>query len=343
MRFSRAAELGLFSAIVLASCGSGGPTPSAPPGTGPSTPGAPDASAAQNPSSLVVDQLGGPWRRSPIFVDDAHVAILSDACAAAARSQLGEVEANLPTAVVDARGERFATVIMADDLDGIECLARLDPTGASATVDSAVRLSKTAIAPVEGARITVASLVHLDDRTGGRTVAFGRIGTVPESAKVAFDDNTVVLATDANGWWATWWRGTDRASGYAAVDNHDIVIGSTPPFDGERTATVVRATWWLDPDAPAPTAASTTIHALVLEASCASGRSPEGRIEPPTIELTATAISIAIDIRHLPGGQDCPGNPPYPLAIKLGEPLGRRTLLDASSTPPRDASTVPSG
>ena len=57
------------------------------------------------PSTVTTDQLGGPWRRSPIVLDERHIAIISDACAAAAREQLGENEANLPpTALIDARG-----------------------------------------------------------------------------------------------------------------------------------------------------------------------------------------------------------------------------------------------
>src|SRR5882672_4800268 len=81
---------------------------------GPGASGSPTGSTGLEPSSalepvdFVTEQLRGQWRRSPIILDDAHIAIISDACAAAARQKLGEVEANLPTALVDARGEHIA-------------------------------------------------------------------------------------------------------------------------------------------------------------------------------------------------------------------------------------------
>src|SRR4051812_23207281 len=56
------------------------------------------------PSEVLTGQLDGAWRRSAILLDDSHIAIVSDACAAAARETLGETEASLPTALVDARG-----------------------------------------------------------------------------------------------------------------------------------------------------------------------------------------------------------------------------------------------
>ena len=213
--------LGVLAALALSGCDAGpGPTDA-----GPSTPISTDPSGRPEPTDVVTDQLGGPWRRSPTILDDSHIAIVSDACAAAAREKLGETEANLPTALVDARGEHFATVIMADDLNAIECLARFDEAATSATVDSVDRLSMTAVAPVDGTALSVASVVHEADRPGGRTIAIGRIGPAAESAKVGFDDNSVILGTDAEGWWSLWWQGSVRASSYAAVDTHDIAVG----------------------------------------------------------------------------------------------------------------------
>ena len=292
------------------------------------------------PTDAITGQLGGPWRRSPIILDDSHIAIISDACAAVARKSLGEVEANLPTAMIDARGEHFATAILADDLNAIECLARLDDAGTAATVDSVDRLSMTAVAPVDGTKFSVASVVHLSDLPGRRTIALGRIGPAADSAKVGFDDASVILATDAEGWWAMWWQGTVRASSYAAVDKADIVVGNTKPFEGEREARVGPASWWVDP-ASVPLATTTTIRGLVLEESCASGRTPEGRVEPPSIDLTDAAVTVTFEIRRLPGAQDCQGNAPFPVSIKLPERLGSRTLLDGGSTPPRDAARPP--
>ncbi len=331
--------LAVVAALALAACDAG-PGPS---DTDPSGPISTDASGQPEPTDVIAGQLGGPWRRSPTILDDSHIAIVSDACAAAAREKLGETEANLPTALVDARGEHFATVIMADDLNAIECLARFDEAATSATVDSVDRLSMAAVAPVDGTAFSVASVVHEADQPGGRTIAFGRIGPAAESAKVGFDDNSVILGTDAEGWWSLWWQGSVRASDYAAVDTHDIVVGSTKPFEGEREARVGPAAWWLDPAAAPPTAKSTTIRALVLEQACVGGKSPEGRVEPPTIEPSDTSVTVTYEIRRLPGAGDCIGNTPFAVELKLPEPLGSRTLLDGGSTPPRDASKAPAG
>ena len=335
----RLGALGVLAALALAACDAG-PGPS---NGGPSTPISSDPSGRPEPTDVSAGQLGGPWRRSPTILDDSHIAIVSDACAAAAREKLGETEANLPTALVDARGEHFATVIMADDLNAIECLARFDEAATSATVDSVDRLSMTAVAPVDGTAFSVASVVHEADRPGGRTIAFGRIGPAAESAKVGFDDNSVILGTDAEGWWSLWWQGSVRASSYAAVDTHDIAVGNTKPFEGEREARVGPAAWWLDPAAAAPTAKSTTIRALVLEQACVGGKSPEGRVEPPTIEPSDTSVTVTFEIRRLPGAGDCIANTPFAVELKLPEPLGSRTLLDGGSTPPRDASKPPAG
>lgn len=327
--------------VLLAGCGTN-ETPS-----GTSAPPAPlsslpDSSDRSEPSSAVVDQLGGPWRSSPLVVDDAHVAIVSDACAAEARKTLGPDDAELPTALVDARGQRFVTVIMADDLTAIECLATLSDDGASATVDTVSRLSSAAVAPVDKGAISVASLTHGDASSGERTVAFGRIGPDADTAKAGFGDKSAALASSAEGWWAMWWPGSLQAVSFSAVDNQGVVIGSAMPPAGEVEARVGPAKWWVDPQSPLPTATSTTIHAMVLEQACASGTSPEGRVEPPAIELTDTTVTVTYSVRHRVGSQDCQGNPPLAVGLQLPEPLGNRTLLDGSETPPRDAMKVPS-
>jgi hypothetical protein len=94
------------------------------------------------------------------------------------------------------------------------------------------------------------------------------------------------------------------------------------------------ARWWLDPDAPPPTAESTQIDILLREQACASGKPPEGRVLEPTIATTAAAIGVAIGIRQQ-GNADCPGNPAYSMRLELPEPIGARRLFDASQYPPR--------
>ena len=287
--------------------------------------------------------LGGPWRSTPIAVDDAHVAIASDACAAKARVDLGETDANLPTSLVDARGENLVIVIMADDLNAIECLARFDASGSTATVDSVAGLSVTTLDPLDGSAIGVSSVVRETDRSGGRTVAFGRIGPSPAAARIGLPDGSAVVASSAEGWWAAWWPGTILASAYAAVDDHHFVVGQVAAPAGEVEARVGPASWWVDQMRPAPTATSTTIHAQLVEKACASGMSPAGRIEPPTIEPDDHGITVTFRVRRLPGPQDCQGNDPFGLDIRLPEPLADRRLYDGSETPPRDVTKGPPG
>jgi hypothetical protein len=345
MRSTGSAVLGAIAILVVitAGCGSGpGPTGSPSGGVGPSPSTAmPDASEAPRPSAVTGDPLGGRWTAAPFQLDDAHVAIASDACAAKARTDLGETDANLPTAVVDARGEGFVTLIMADDLNAIECLVRFDATGTNATVDSVAGLSTTTLDPVDGATIGVSSVVRDSDRPGGRTVAFGRIGPAPAAARIGLPDGSAVVASIAEGWWAAWWPGAVLAKAYAAVDDHDVVVGHVDAPAGEVEARVGLASWWLDPAAAAPTATSTTVHAIVREQSCASRKTPEGRVEPPAIDLTDTTVTITIMIRRRPGAQDCQGNPPFPVTITLPEPLGNRTVFDGAGTPPRNANSMP--
>lgn len=304
-----------------------------------------DGSPEPDPSDGLTSQVVGAWRRSPIDLDDRHIAIISDACSVAAREQLGEAEADLPTALVDARGEGVATAILADDLAAIQCFVHLDETALIATVDSVARLSTTATAAVNPARITVANMTRATDLAGGRTIAFGRVGPDAFAVTLGFDDGLIHTATSADGWWSMWWPGSARASGYSAVDARDVVIDSVRDAPvGELVAAVEPAAWWLDPNALAPTASSTTIRALVLEEACASGRTPEGRVDPPAIELDDTTVTVTFAIRHQPGdGQDCQGNAPFPVEFTLPEPLGARTLLDGSEDPPRKAGEPPAG
>jgi hypothetical protein len=298
-----------------------------------------DASSGTSaePTPPVVGQLLGTWRRSPVVLDDGHVAIFSDACAAKARTDISEDAASLPTAVVDAQGMAFAIVILADDLSAVVCHLDIDPSGDAAVASSIDWVAGDEMTAPEGTGLSVVSYLHAMD--GGRTVAYGRIGPDAIKAKITFDDASVIQAADENGWWATWWRGVVPAATFVATDSKDIVIGHAerPPEAVDTGVSV--AHWWLDPAKPAPTAKSTTIHALVMEQACASGNSAEGRVEEPIIQIDATSITVTYRVRGRQGTeQDCQGNPETPVELTLPEPLGNRQLLDGGSDPPRDAS-----
>jgi hypothetical protein len=108
-------------------------------------------------------------------------------------------------------------------------------------------------------------------------------------------------------------------------------------------AGVNRTEWRLDPAFPPPAAGDRQIHVLITEQACASGRSPEGRVLPPLIAPSATAMTIAILVTSRPGNADCPGNPDFAMTVDLPEPLGGRTLLDGDVFPPRDVTKPSSG
>ena len=150
------------------------------------------------------------------------------------------------------------------------------------------------------------------------------------------DGVTFVAKGDAETpWWAVTvgeLGGTLQATGYGQCN-----LGIVAP-DG-----VSFARWWLDPDSPAITPASTTIDILLREQACASGRSPEGRVLVPTIVTTGESIVIAVGIQKRPGGQDCPGNPAFPVELELPDAIGSRSLFDASEFPPRPVTSADPG
>jgi hypothetical protein len=293
-------------------------------------------------SAVPLVQLVGQWLAAPLPIGDPQIAVISDACALAARDQLGAAEADLPTALVDARGEGFATAILADDTRAIQCLARLDGAG-TARIDSVERLAPSAVRTVGDDAIGLTSLVQLEDREGGRTFLLGRIGANAIEVKAVLDDKSEVIATHANGWYAAWWPSQHPATAIHATDGGQQVARAIAATSDQVDGRLGSASWWLDPTAPAPTANSTSIKALVLEEACASGKSGRDRLEGPLIDLSETAVTVTFGIRHLPGSQDCQGNDPFPVTFQLPEPLAERTLLDGNDVPPREAARPPTG
>jgi hypothetical protein len=297
-------------------------------------------SGGPDPTDVAKPPFVGPWQPSPFALGDPQVATISDACAAAARVGLGEIEANLPTALVDARGEGAATAILADDERAIECRARIDAAGGT-MVEEVVRLAPSFVVPAGGREIRLTSLVPLADHEGDRMLVLGRVGPEASGVKLGLDDGSEVFASSANGWYAAWWAGHRRASVIVAVDDRDVVVGTLQAPNGVVVGELGATSWWLDPQAPAPRADSVSIRGFVLERACTSGQTPEGRVERPLFDLTETAVTVVIGIRTLPDGQDCQGNAPFPVRIELPEPLAERALLDGGSVPPRDASKLP--
>ena len=83
---------------------------------------------------------------------------------------------------------------------------------------------------------------------------------------------------------------------------------------------------------------TTEFVAMVTELACASGQSSEGRIIGPQLEhfVNERTLTVTFQVRSLDGVQACPGNPPTPVRVVLGEPLGDRRLLDGGREPPSE-------
>ena len=173
------------------------------------------------------------------------------------------------------------------------------------------------------------------------------IATAPEETPFPPQGWHRVLDDERGAWFVAagddrtpWWQisvgeinGVLQATDYGACH-----LSKTAPTDD-----VSLGRWWLDPAGEAPSADTTELSILVRETDCASGRSPEGRILPPTFVVNDDAIEVTIAIRRRPGDQDCPANPAYSMRLELPEVLGPRSLFDASWYPPRLATTQDPG
>jgi hypothetical protein len=90
------------------------------------------------------------------------------------------------------------------------------------------------------------------------------------------------------------------------------------------------AHWWLGRSVERT---HSVIQAFVEEGSCSSASYATGRIGSPLVEFTSGTITITFGVRPLRGDQSCMGNPPTPVILDLGEPIGDRVLLDGSTHP----------
>jgi hypothetical protein len=95
------------------------------------------------------------------------------------------------------------------------------------------------------------------------------------------------------------------------------------------------ATWTFAPDEQIGVG-TTQFTAMVTEQRCASGRSSEGRILGPEVDVHDATVIVTFAVRPLEGDQECPGNPPTAVIVRLEEPLGDRTLLDGGREPPAE-------
>ena len=91
----------------------------------------------------------------------------------------------------------------------------------------------------------------------------------------------------------------------------------------------------LDPDS-LPSSDSTTIHLMVTEVDCASGREMGDALVGPQVVETETAVLVAFAAIPLSDQMvNCQGNPSTPVSIELSRPLGDRTIHDGVYVPPK--------
>lgn len=101
------------------------------------------------------------------------------------------------------------------------------------------------------------------------------------------------------------------------------------------------AEWVPSPKHPLPDATTQTLNVLVTERSCANAASSVGRVAGPAIRFEDGRVLVAFGV--IPQAGDlftCPSNPPTPLQIDLGQPIGDRMLVDASTIPYVDVRTI---
>jgi hypothetical protein len=333
---SAAASIAVAAAVV--GCGLFSPDIASPPPTAKPA----QSAAAAAPTDAVSDQPLGPWRRSPVALPDDLLSSAEFVCRNPDDEVVRAALADMPVAVVDARGGGLASIIFADDHAAFECRVKLEMVGGAlgATILVPPSWLAPSSAPGEGA-ISIVSNGAIEDDAGARSVMIGRVGPGADRVVAGFDDATEVEAAQGGGWYTAWWPGLDRPGAVAAIDGRNVALASAPDPHDEVEGRATLARWWLDPAAGVPAADATAIKALVEEQKCASGRPPDGRILEPSVFYGQTGIIVTFLVRSQPGGQDCQGAGPGAFEFTLTEPLGDRKLLDGGQIPPRDASLPP--
>ncbi len=221
----------------------------------------------------------------------------------------------------------------ATGLGEVEPIASLDPSVAGLTcgdghVFHPALLGQTGRAEGDQDAAAAALRAHLAGPDGAGSPRSGWIRVAQTGSRAQF----VATRPDGDGWVVV---GFFLNAGRWTLD----LAGDCRP-EVVLPAGVSRAEWRLDPAFGRPAPADRVVHLLINELACASGRSPEGRVLPPTVAATAGAVVIAVLVRSQPGAQDCQGNPDFPLTVDLPEALGERPLFDGAVFPPAGPATL---
>lgn len=98
------------------------------------------------------------------------------------------------------------------------------------------------------------------------------------------------------------------------------------------------AVWFLAPDRT-PAASSTSLAVLVSRLDCNSGVT--GEVLPPEIRKSESEIVVTFAVApRSPGAASCQSNNQVPYEVDLGEPIGRRSLIDGECLPGGQAATT---
>jgi hypothetical protein len=286
----------------------------------------------------------GPYRPKAVPVDEAIGAVVRDACIAAAHPVYSVGLTDQPLVVADARGLGLVTAVLADETAAFECRARLSDDGTAAEVLlPPARLDPGRTAQPTGSDISlVTQTIEEDDGAGvARTIAIGRIGPEAFAVGTVFNDETETVAAVANGWFASWWNPAKSVGGTVSANSRNEVQDSVEHPADLVEGRVTAAIWWVDPSALPLGPSTTAVQAHLIEAACASGKSPKGRVRAPTVVVTDDAMTVTVWVTRRSGGQDCPGNPEFGFKLTLPEELGARKLLDGGGSLPRDATVRP--
>ncbi|TDC50843.1 hypothetical protein E1212_13940 [Jiangella ureilytica] len=126
----------------------------------------------------------------------------------------------------------------------------------------------------------------------------------------------------------------------APVDGVWQVVSAGPCALRAELAGLGPATVLLDP-AALPAADDTTLSLLVVEQACASGQPATGRVRV-FVDEAADEVRLVAGVREVEGGAHCQGNPPTPVTVELGDPLGERPIVDTARMPPVEVTVAPS-
>lgn len=158
----------------------------------------------------------------------------------------------------------------------------------------------------------------------------GDYGPDPTFREVARDSNAVLFLHEVPGGSPEGFRYL-----YVRVERDGIDWGWAGSGDCTPRAVAPpgfgQATWTLDPRFPTPGPDTRTLHILVQELACSSGRSASGRISPAFVTWDDRQFDIEVFVETIPGGGDCQANPPTPATLRLPVRIGDRILFDAGT------------